>query len=89
KFKVTKIEPKVVELEREGKTLAVNVGQQLQRPEGGDWTVAAVTQVLQPRAGMMGSLSRPDPNAAPEITSDMSDAEKKMRARRAEALKKN
>ena len=90
KFKITKIEPKVVELERDGKTLAVNVGQQLRRPEGGDWILTADVQPVQSRGGIMGSMSsRPDPNAAPEITSEMSDAEKRLRARRAEALKKN
>ncbi|MEO7799125.1 MAG: hypothetical protein ABIY47_15530, partial [Opitutaceae bacterium] len=84
KFKVTKIEPKVVQLERDGKTIPVNVGQQFRRPEGADWTLAADTQ---PRAGMMASPSRPDPNAPPEIPANVSDAERNLRERRAKSLR--
>ena len=39
KFKVTQIAPDVVSLERDGKTIAMHVGQQFRRPEGGDWNL--------------------------------------------------
>jgi hypothetical protein len=87
KFKVTKIEPKVVELERDGKTIAVNVGQALKRPEGADWTLSATDLSVQPRAGMMGSPSRPDPNAPVEIPANADEVTRRLMERRAKTLK--
>jgi hypothetical protein len=76
KFKITKIEPKVVTLERDGKTISVTVGQQLRRPEGGDWNVSAMETSSRPAASATTS-SRPEASA-PE-----SDLERRMRERRA------
>jgi hypothetical protein len=90
KFKVTKIEPKKVELESGGKTISVNVGQHLSRPEGGDWILSASDLPSQARAGTMGTMgnpSRPDPSAAPEIPANADEITRRLMERRARTLK--
>ncbi len=38
-FKVTKIAPNSIEVERDGKAFPMGMGQQWRRPEGGDWNL--------------------------------------------------
>lgn len=84
-FKVVKISPNLVQLERDGKTVAVIVGQQLRRPEGGDWNVTEAQPA--PRATTMGDPSRVDPNAPPVIPANADDVTRRMMERRAKQLK--
>jgi hypothetical protein len=83
KFKVTKVAPQSVDLERDGKTLSVRVGQQLRRPEGADWVLAAD---LQSRA-VVADPARVDPNAPPSIPANADDVTRRLMERRAKALK--
>ena len=84
KFKITKIEPQSVQLERDGKALSVRVGQQLRRPEGADWTLAAD---LQSRAAVTAEPARTDPNAPPVIPANADDVTRRLMERRAKALR--
>jgi hypothetical protein len=77
KFKVVKITPNVVDLERDGKIISMRVGQQLRRPEGADWNISA-EQYVRPDA----AAARSDPSAPQAIPADASELEKRMRERR-------
>lgn len=83
KFKVTKIAPQNVDLERDGKTVSIRVGQQFRRPEGADWNLAAD---LQPRS-VIADPARVDPNAPPVIPANADDVTRRLMERRAKALK--
>ena len=78
-FKVTKVAPNTVDLEREGKTLSVRVGQQLRRPEGSDWSLVGEDLA---RAEAAQAARATTTNSAPAIPADASDLVKKMMERR-------
>jgi hypothetical protein len=88
-FTVSKITPQAVELTRDGKNFSLQVAQQLRRPAGEDWTVAAVEP---PRADPAAGTS-PDKaqsgteNATPPIPADASDLVKRLMERRQNQLK--
>jgi hypothetical protein len=88
KFKVTQIAPNVVELERDGKTLSVRVGQQLRRPEGADWNLVGEDVVRREAQARAAADARPDPNAPPVIPAGASEIEKRMIERRMKELRR-
>jgi hypothetical protein len=83
-FTVTTIARDGVELTRDGKTFKMNIGQQLRRPEGGDWTLvgADVARTETP-------ATRPgdDATAAAPIPADASDIVRRMMEQRQKQLK--
>ena len=88
KFKVTKISPNVVELERDGKSLSVQVGQQLRRPEGSDWDLVGEEVLRREAQERATTEARRDPNAPVAIPEGASDIEKRMRERRLKDFKR-
>lgn len=84
KFKVTKIAPNLVDLERDGKTLSLRVGQQLQRPEGVDWNLVADAS---PRAAVATDPARSEPSSSPAIPANADEVTRRLMERRAKALK--
>jgi hypothetical protein len=85
KFKVKQITANVVDLERDGKTVSMRVGQQLRRPEGGDWDLVGEDVVR--REALAREAAKVDPNAPPVIPADASDTVRKMMEARAKQLK--
>jgi hypothetical protein len=85
KYKITKIAPNVVDLERDGKTLSVHVGQQLRRPEGADWSL--VGEDVSRREAQARTESRPDPSAPPVIPANVDEVTRRLMERRAKELK--
>jgi hypothetical protein len=88
-FKVTRIGANDIDVERDGKTMTVQVGQQFRRPEGSDWTLVgadAVRQEAQTQTRVLGSV-RPDPTAPPVIPADADEVTRKLLERRAQSLK--
>ena len=84
KFKITRIGPEGVDLDRDGKQYKVRVGQQFRRPEGSDWNLVAADLVraeAQPADG-----AKVDPSA-PVIPADADEVTKRMMQRRAQQLK--
>ncbi|MSU23431.1 MAG: hypothetical protein EXS32_06345 [Opitutus sp.] len=83
KFTVTKVAAQGAELEREGKTMSVSVGQQLRRPEGGDWTLIAADVVRsEAAAAAKATAGKFDPSAPVVIPANASELERKMMERR-------
>ena len=82
-FKVIKIAPNTVDLEREGKTFSVRVGQQLRRPEGGEWNLTD----NQSRGAALADPARPSAAAPAAIPADASDTVRRMMERRNQNLK--
>jgi hypothetical protein len=86
-FKVTQIAPNVVDLERDGKTVSVRVGQQLRRPEGLEWSLVGEDVVRREAVARAAAESKVDPTAPPVIPVGASDLEKRMMQRRMKELK--
>lgn len=89
KFKVTQIAPNVVDLERDGKPLSMRVGQQLRRPEGGDWNLIGEDVVLREAQAQAASeaASKIDPLAPVAIPAGASDTLRKLMEARNKQLK--
>jgi hypothetical protein len=87
-FKVTKISPNVVDLERDGKNLSVSVGQQLRRPEGADWELVGEDVLRREAQTRATAEARGDPSVPPPIPAGASDIEKRMRERRQKDFKR-
>jgi hypothetical protein len=85
-FKVQKIQPNEVQLERNGKPVSLKVAEQLRRPEGSDWSVAAVEPPAGDAPGASGAPTV-NPNAPVAIPADASDAVRRMMEARNKALK--
>jgi hypothetical protein len=84
KFKIAQIAPAAVELERDGKTFSLRVGQQLRRPEGADWNIADMPS----RSPVtLATPARVDPNAPPVIPADADEVTRRLMERRAQQLK--
>ena len=83
-YTVSKVTAKGVELTRDGKTLSLQVAQQLRRPVGEDWTVAA-TEL--PRTDGSPDTSKATENATPPIPADASDTLKRLMEQRRNQLK--
>jgi hypothetical protein len=67
-FKVKRIMADRVELTRDSKSVSLAIGQQLRRPQGGDWSVGADVREEQAKGE----------NAAPPIPADASDLLKRL-----------
>lgn len=88
-FKVTQIAANTVGLERDSKPLTLRIGQQLRRPDGGDWSLVGADIALaeaqaQARAADAAKI---DPTAPPVIPPDADDVVKRMMERRQKELK--
>jgi hypothetical protein len=84
KFKVVKITPNVVDLERDGKIISMRVGQQLRRPEGADWNL------MGEEAGRREISARAEttnPTTPAVIPADASDTLRRLMEQRAKQLK--
>ncbi len=89
KYKVTKITSNVVELEREGQTVSMRVGQQFRRPEGADWNLVGedvVRREAEARAAAEAG-SRVNPSAPVPIPAGASDTLRKLMEARNKQLK--
>ena len=89
KFKVTQIAPNVVDLERDGKTMAVRVGQQLRRPEGGDWNLISVDIVRSEAAAAAAKEGegKIDPSAPVVIPANADEVTRRLMEKRNKDLK--
>jgi hypothetical protein len=88
KFKVTQISPNVVDLERDGKSLSMQVGQQLRRPEGADWNLIGEDVLRREAQARATAEAKGDPSAPPVIPAGASEIEKRMIERRMKDLKR-
>jgi len=86
KFKVTKITPKAIDVERDGKTLPVRVGQQFRRPPGGDWDLVGEDVVLREAQARAALETKSDPMAPVVIPANASPAERALMERRNQSL---
>jgi len=89
KFKVAQIAPNVVDLEREGKTLAMRVGQQLRRPEGGEWNLISIDIVRSEAAAAAAkeASGRIDPSAPVVIPANADEVTRRLMEKRNKDLK--
>jgi hypothetical protein len=88
KFKVTQISPNVVDLERDGKSVSMRVGQQLRRPEGADWSLIGEDVLRREAQARATAEAKGDPSAPPVIPAGASEIEKRMIERRMKDLKR-
>lgn len=87
-FKVTRIATEGVEVEREGQSLPIRVGQQLRKPEGGEWSVVGgVAGPTDASSRTPATAARPDPTAAPAIPADADEVTRRLMERRQKQLK--
>jgi hypothetical protein len=88
KFKLTQIAANAIELERDGKSLSVRVGQQLRRPEGSEWNVVGEDLVRrEATARAAAETGRIDPVAPAAIPSNASETLRKLMEARNKQLK--
>lgn len=83
-FTVQNITPNGVDLVRDAKTTTLTMGQQLRRPEGGDWSVIGADVV---RSNAAAAASAATASALPVIPADASDALKRLMEKRLNQLK--
>ncbi len=86
KFTVKAIAADGVELERDAKSLTLKMGQQLRRPEGGEWTVIGA-EIARSDARAAEAAATPGPMAPPPIPADASDALRRLMEKRQQQLK--
>lgn len=86
-FKVKKIRPDGVDLERNGEPLALRVAQQLVKPEGGDWKVSAVEPLPPETGGAPASGGRPIEITPPAIPANASETLRRLMEQRQKQLK--
>lgn len=87
KFKVTRIAPSAVDLERDGKPLTMSVGQQLRRPAGEDWALVGEDVARREAEARAAAAARIDPTAAPAIPANVDAVTRKLMERRQKELK--
>lgn len=89
-YKVVQVAPNVVELERNGKIVAMRVGQQLRRPEGSDWTLIGEDVVRREAQAQAASeaAGKIDPAAPVAIPAGASDTLRKLMEARNKQLKR-
>jgi hypothetical protein len=83
-FTVATIARDSVELTRDGKTFKMSVGQQLRRPEGGDWTLVGADVA---RSETPAARPGDDATAAAPVPADASDIVRRMMEQRQKQLK--
>ncbi|MEY2879860.1 MAG: hypothetical protein RLZZ15_2240 [Verrucomicrobiota bacterium] len=90
KFKITAIAPTTVSLERDGKDTAVLVGQQLRRPDGGDWKLVGADIVRAEAAAMAAKADagKINPSAPVVIPANVDDVTRRLMEKRNQDLKK-
>lgn len=86
-FKVTQITPHVVDFERDGKTVSLKVGQELRRPDGGDWNVVGEEAARRDTATRGAGGSSNAAAKAAEIPANADPVLKQMMERRQKQLK--
>jgi hypothetical protein len=88
-FKITQVSPSGVELERDGKALSLRVGQQLRRPEGGEWNLisADVARSEAAAAAAKASAGKIDPTAPVAIPANADDVTRRLMEKRNKDLK--
>lgn len=86
KFTVKAITADTVELEREAKPLTLKMGQQLRRPEGGEWSVVGA-EIVRSEARAAEAAANPGPGAPLAIPADASDALRRLMEKRQQQLK--
>ncbi len=82
-YTVTRIGSDGVELTRDGQKFSLTVGQQLRRPVGGDWTVAALETVQRET----DTAPAADATPSPAIPAGASDTLKRLMEQRQKQLK--
>ena len=86
KFTVKAITADSVELERDAQPLTLKMGQQLRRPEGGEWTVVGA-DIVRSEARAAEAAANPGPGAPIAIPADASDALRRLMEKRQQQLK--
>lgn len=87
KFKVTRITPNAVDLERDGKPLTMRVGQHLRRPAGEDWALVGEEAARREAEARAAAAAQVDPTAAPAIPANVDALTRKLMERRQKELK--
>ncbi len=89
-FKITQVSPTGAELEREGKQFSVRVGQQLRRPDGGEWNLIAADVVRSEAAAAAAKANagKIDPTAPVAIPANADDVTRRLMEKRNQDLKK-
>ena len=89
-FKVTQVSPNEVELEREGNKISMRVGQQLRRPDGGEWNLIAADVVRSEAAAAAAKASagKVDPTAPVVIPANADEVTRRLMEKRNQDLKK-
>ncbi len=89
KYKVAKITPDVVDLERDGQTISMRVSAQLRRPPGGEWKLISpdIARAEAAAAAAEAARSSAASSAPPPIPADASEALRRLMERRQKELK--
>jgi hypothetical protein len=85
-FKLTQVAADHVAVERDGKPLALQVGQQFRRPEGGDWTLIAA-DIVRAEAAQAAQAQSASATAAPAIPANADPVLRKLLEARQNSLK--
>jgi len=86
KFTVKGITADQVELERDAKPLTLRIGQQLRRPDGGEWSVIGV-DIVRSEARAAEAAANPGLGAPLAIPADASEALRRLMVKRQQQLK--
>ena len=86
KFTVRGITADSVELERDSQPLALKMGQQLRRPEGGEWSVIGA-EIVRSEARAAEAAANPGPGSPIAIPADASEALRRLMEKRQQQLK--
>jgi hypothetical protein len=89
-FTIKQVLANTVDVERNGKTTTVRVGQQLRRPVGGDWGLVGAETIYaeaQAARAAVSAAAKPDPSAPGAIPADASDVVRRMMEQRNKNLK--
>lgn len=89
-YKISNITPAGLKLEKDGKTVQMAVGQQMKRPDQGEWTLSAerTPETDSSSATSDTSSSSNDSSTSTNSSSDEDEALKRLMKRREEELKK-
>jgi hypothetical protein len=82
-YKVSDIQQNFVTLEKDGKSIQLNVGQQMKREDEGEWTVSAVAGILKSDSSSNSSSSTSSPSSGED-----NDILKRLLQKREQELKK-